>query len=567
MSEKAGRFAIIEQFLADGINYMFGNPGTVEQGFLDALRNYPDFHYITTLQETIAVAMADAYARKTRKPTVVQLHSGVGLGNGIGMLYQAMRGHSPLVVIAGEAGIKYNAMDAQMACDLVSMATPVTKWAGRVIHPDSTLRLLRRAIKMALTPPMAPVFLSLPMDILDAPITEEIRPSYFPITINSPNHNQLQSCVSILANAKKPMILMGDGIAFSSAQNELTKLAELISAEVWGVDSSEVNMSWSHPLFRGLTGHMFGTYSKNIVSQADVVLICGTYVFPDVFPDLGNPLTNAKVIHIDLDSYEIGKNYPVDIAFVSDPKETLAKLAELIKENMSKEQKALAETRFNQLANSKSEALEKQLEEDKKHLNDIPLDPSVFMAKLAKKIPKDTIIFDESLTVSPYLTRYIPPDVPGQFYQTRGGSLGVGIPGAMGIHLADPTKLVIGFTGDGGSMYTIQALWTAVHHKIPAKFVICNNHSYKLLKLNINHYWEESCIDPHPYPDCFDIKNPDIQFAELAKSLGVPGVKVEKPEDIDPAIDKMLATEGPYLIDLVISNQVPPAKVVCKCGQ
>ena len=135
MAGKTGRFAIMEQFLADEIHYMFGNPGTVEQGFLDVLEDYPDLKYILTLQETVAVAMADGYARATKKPTIVQLHSGVGLGNGVGMLYQAKRGHAPLVVINGDAGIRYDAMDAQMAADLVAIAEPVTKWATRVVDP------------------------------------------------------------------------------------------------------------------------------------------------------------------------------------------------------------------------------------------------------------------------------------------------------------------------------------------------------------------------------------------------------------------------------------------------
>src|SRR5206468_6520740 len=139
-----GRFAIIEQLLADDIHYMFGNPGTVEQGFLDSLEHYPDFHYILTLQESVAVGMGDGYARATKRPTIVQLHSGVGLGNGIGMMYQAKRGHAPLVVLAGESGVRYDALDAQMAADLVGIAKPVTKWATRIVDPTSTLRVLRK---------------------------------------------------------------------------------------------------------------------------------------------------------------------------------------------------------------------------------------------------------------------------------------------------------------------------------------------------------------------------------------------------------------------------------------
>ena len=144
---RTGRFAIMEQFLADGVRFMFGNPGTVEQGFLDALSDYPDIQYIVGLQETVAAGIADGYARATRTPTILQLHSGVGLGNGIGMLYQSKRGHAPLVCIVGESGTQYDAMEAQMWADLVNMAEPVTKWATRVVHPSSLLRVLRRAIK------------------------------------------------------------------------------------------------------------------------------------------------------------------------------------------------------------------------------------------------------------------------------------------------------------------------------------------------------------------------------------------------------------------------------------
>jgi len=182
MNIKSGRHIIIEQFLADRIHYMFGNPGTVEQGFLDAISDYNDFSYILTLQESIAVAIADGYARATKQPTVVQLHSGVGLGNGIGMLYQAYRGHAPLIVITGESGVRYDAMDAQMAVDLVSMAKPVTKWATRVVHPSSLLRVLRRAMKIAATPPMGPVFVCFPADVLDAPVEEEVTPTSIPNT-------------------------------------------------------------------------------------------------------------------------------------------------------------------------------------------------------------------------------------------------------------------------------------------------------------------------------------------------------------------------------------------------
>ena len=153
VGSRPGKVALCEQLQADGMTHVFGNPGTVEQGLLDELELYGGFEYFLTLQETVAAGIADGYARATKKPTLLQLHSGVGLGNGIGMLYQAMRGHAPIVCIAGESGVRYEAMDAQMASDLVAMARPVTKWAGRVTEPSSLLRTFRRAVKIAMTPP------------------------------------------------------------------------------------------------------------------------------------------------------------------------------------------------------------------------------------------------------------------------------------------------------------------------------------------------------------------------------------------------------------------------------
>lgn len=567
MTAKTGRFALIEQLMADGIYHMFGNPGTVEQGFLHALEAYPDFHYYLTLQETIAVAMADGMARATRKPTVVQLHSGVGLGNGIGMMYQAMRGHAPLVVIASESGIQYDAMDSQMAADLVAMAKPVTKWATRVVHKTSLLRVLRRAIKMAATPPMGPVFVCLPMDILDEEITEDIHPTSFPVTRVAPAPSTIAEAAALLAPATNPMIIMGDGITVSGAQDELTRVAENLGAVVWGADSSEVNMSATHPLYQGALGHMFGSYSSSITVKADAVLICGTYVFPDVFPALSGAFApGAPIVHIDLDAYEIAKNFPVTLGVVSDPKLTLAALADALATTMTPDQQAAAKQRSDTIGAEKAAREQKQREADQAVRHDVPMQAARFMEELSKHVPDDLVIFDEALTSSPPLTRYMPPTKPGHFFQTRGGSLGVGIPGAMGLKLVYPDKTVIGFTGDGGSMYTIQALATAARYNIGAKFVICNNQSYMLLKLNILQYWKERDIEEQTFPTSFDLGTPAVDFAGLAQAMGVKAVRVETPDQVAPAIEQMLSHDGPFLVDLVITNHVPGTKI-CKCGQ
>ncbi|ACK73064.1 thiamine pyrophosphate protein TPP binding domain protein [Gloeothece citriformis PCC 7424] len=568
MTQKTGRFAMLEQFLADGFQYMFGNPGTSEEGFLDALWNYPDLKYILCLQESIAVMMGDGYARATKKPALVQIHSTPGLGNAIGALYQAKRGHSPLVVIGGDAGIKYMAMDAQMAGDLVAFAEPVTKWSTLVMEPSSLLRVIRRAIKIATTPPMGPVYVCVPVDILDAPAVEEVRPTSFPSTRVIPNDELIQQAAEILAQAQKPMFYIGDGIAWSGAQPEVTRVAELLGAEVWEADTGEVNMSNAHPLHQGATGHMFGYSSLPITQRGDVNLICGTYMLPEVFPELGDIFKpGAKSIHIDLNAYEIAKNHPVDLGIVSDPKLSLAKLADRLEAIMTPEQKEAAKKRGEDIGKAKEQAHQQQLEADRQVRDNVPLHFSRFCEELATYLPEDAIIFDEAITSSPNISRYYPPKLPEHYFVTRGGSLGVGIPGAIGAKLAHPDKTVIGIVGDGGAMYTIQALWSAVRHNVDVKFVICNNRSYRILQVNILAYWQERGIDPQEFPLSFDLSKPELRFDEIAKSMGVEAIRVEQPSEIGPAIEKALAHKGSFLIDVVLEADVNPEMIGVRCGQ
>jgi benzoylformate decarboxylase len=538
---RPGRAAMFEQLVADGFTHMFGNPGTVEQGFLDRLGSVSEMQYVLALQESVAVGMADGYARASGRAALVQLHSGVGLGNGVGMLYQAMRGHSPLVVVAGEAGVAYEAFDAQMAVDLVAMARPVTKYATRVTHPASLLRVLRRAVKTALTPPRGPVFVALPMDVLDADTAEPALKTVVPSTAVAPTDEAAARVARLLAGASNPLILVGDGVADSGAQDVLARVAELLGAPVWDVNSSTVNMDFAHPLYRGQLGHMFGSVSAAAVAEADAVLIVGTYVFPEVFPRLASPFRpGATVVHIDLDSYEIAKNHPVTIGLVADPALALGKIAAVLSGVVAAEWRGLR--RRPAPVNGVAQA-------PARPDGDEPL-ATVFARELGRQAAAPLVVFDEALTASPRLLAGLPAPRPGDYHLTRGGSLGIGIPGAIGAKIARPEATVVGFTGDGGSMYTIQALWTAARHGVAAKFVVCNNRRYRLLDDNIARYWDERGIAPHAAPEGFDLSRPELGFTDLARGLGVRGRRVDKPGDAADAVAEMLAHPGPYLVDL-----------------
>ena len=266
-----------------------------------------------------------------------------------------------------------------------------------------------------------------------------------------------------------------------------------------------------------------------------------------------------KVVHVDLNAYEIAKNFPVDLGLVADPKLTLAALADAAGRHAGPPAAAGRRGRVSMRAAKRSErSWSGSSTHDNAVRDEVPCTRRASWRNWRSRRRPDAIIFDEALTTSPDVTRYLPPTLPGHFFQTRGGSLGVGIPGAIGVKLAHPDKTVIGFTGDGGSMYTIQALWTAARYNIAAKFVICNNQSYMLLKLNILEYWADQVgVQRHAFPTGFDLDKPVIDFAQLSMSMGVEAVSVDHPDQVPVAIKQMLAHDGPFLVNLIISNQIP----------
>ncbi|SEJ25013.1 benzoylformate decarboxylase [Sphingobium sp. AP50] len=569
------RVAFFRQLLADGITTIFGNPGSSEESLLDLLRDpaFADIRYYLAYQEGVAVGMADAYARAApaveregdlhawRRPALVQLHSYAGLANGLGMMQYARRGYVPMVVIAGEAGLRYDALDGQMSQDLTAIARPFVKsdvngpCAWRVVDADSLLRLLRRAIKAAATPPMGPVFLALPMDILDRPCTEPVAASAPIFSMVAPDKRAIEKAADLLAAAERPLLLMGDGIAAAGAQDALTDVAELLGAPVWGGNVSEFNMDRDHDLFAGDLGHMFGEASRPILSAADAVLICGTTVLPEVFPlPTGVFAPDASLIHFDINGYEIGKNFPMTVGALGDPRLSLEALAAALRQRLDEGRIAASRQRVKQLGEAKREQRAKLVEAHLQQGDMMPLRAHRFMRELVAAIPDDALIFDEALTTSPELLCYLPVK-SARYFQTRAGMLGTGLPGTLGLKVAHPDKLVIGLAGDGGGMMTIQALATAARHDIAAKFIICNNRSYRILKYNLQTYWRgRNEADTQDFPDSFDLRKPDLRFDLLAQAQGVQGERVETAEQIAPAIARMLAHDGPYLIDLIISG-------------
>jgi benzoylformate decarboxylase len=556
MSRIPAKHAFIRQLLADGVNIIFGNPGTVEQSILDTLSDYSQMRYILGLQESVVTAMADGFARVTKRPAVVQLHAAVGLGNAIAMLYQAYRSFTPLVVFAGETYSDLHAFDGFLGGDTAEIAKPVTKWSARITHGSQLLRMLRRALKVAATPPQGPVFLAIPMDVLEEEIEADIQPTSFVDWRSHPDPKAVATVAKRLAESLNPLMLIGDGVSVAGAQKEVEALSDQLGCPLYGVDFADLSASFTNPLFLGLIGHTSGEATRSITIQADAVLAIGTPMFPELFPVHGPYFQEgAKVFHVDLNPWEIAKNFPIDVGIWADPKATLKAISTEVESLLTPNQRDRIIKRKERWIRIKAEARAARQATFNKVRNHLPMPPSRVMEEVVSSLPENVVIYDESITSTDELLHYLQPSRPDSYYLGRGGCIGVGWPGAVGAKFANLDRPVLALSGDGSALYVIQTLWTAAHYNLDMVFLVCNNKSYRILKVNLLNYWTKMGAHPHKFP-FMDINNPEIRFDQIADGFGVRGWRVADPVSLKTVLKEAFATGGSHLIDVKMDGSV-----------
>ena len=553
MTRRAGKQALIEQLIADGTQHIFGNPGTTEQGFMDALQDYPQLEFILALHEGVAVTAADSYARATRRPAFVELHIAPGLGNGMGMIFDAARGHSPLVIYAGQTNTHGLAQEPTLSGDLVRMAQPLCKWAAEAHHAADIPRLLRRAMKVAAEPPQGPVFLSLPIDVLDEEAEMQITPTSYVRWRSRPEAAAVQEAATLLAAASRPLFVVGDGVAVGDAQAEVGALAELVGAPIYTSAASEVCLPPGHRLWcGGLPGTDAGL--RGLLEGADAIVVVGAPMFQLLFPSASSPLpAEARVIQVDLNTWELAKNAPVDVAIAADPKATLGELAAATAGLLTAEQAEAARRRADQHAERRHQEIEREREADQRRRDQMPIAGTRMWEELAAALPANAAVFDESITTGAGSDRYLHL-APGSHFRARGGGIGQGMGGTLGVQLAYPDRPVVGVVADGSAMYSITALWTAAHHQLPVTWVMCNNRSYRILKVNLQIYLGEAGAGRKFMATDFD---PPFAFDRIAESMGVRGFRVERPEDLGEVLREAIAFPGPSLVDVITDSSIP----------
>ena len=543
---------LMEILKSAGVRYLFGNPGTTELPFLDAL---PDsgLEYIVGLQEASVVAAADGYAQASGKVGVVNVHVAPGLANGLSILHSAARAKTPLLVTAGQQDTRFLMDQPILAADLVRMAEQFTKWAYEICRAEEAPVALRRALKVALTPPTGPVFLSLPMDLMGAVVDDAGAGPSEVAGRARPDATALGRAAELLGSARAPLIIAGDGVARSGAVAELTALAELLGARVHGEPVyRRTNFPGNHPLWRG---GLFPAPSgvRTALEECDVLLIVGANAFTWFLHTEGTPFPRGlTIVQVDDDPWEIGRSYPVTLGIVADPRATLAELTRALAARMGDADRKAAAQRVEKIGKARVEIMARLRAAAEAEAPRTPIGQAHLMQTLASLLPADAVIVDESATSLPFVLRYMPFATPGSFYASKTGTLGWAMGAAIGVQLASPGRKVIATIGDGSVMYSPPALWTAARYRLPITYVVPNNTSYAILKSGMLSL-DLASAKRGIYPG-MDLVDPEIDYGALGRALGVRSERVEKPGDLRDVLAQCLAHAGPTLVDVAIER-------------
>jgi benzoylformate decarboxylase len=547
---------LMEILKSTGVRYLFGNPGTTELPFLDAL---PDssLEYVLGLQEATAVAAADGYAQASGQVGIVNVHVAPGLANSLSILHNAARSKSPVVVTAGQQDTRFLMHEPILAADLARMAEQFTKWSHEVRRPEDAPVALRRALKVALTPPTGPVFLSMPMDLM-GPAVDDTGAAPPPVAAKSrPEPGAILHAAELLASAANPIIIAGDGVARADAMAELTALAELLGARVHGEPVyRRTSFPGNHALWRGgLFPSPAGV--RRALEECDALLIVGANVFTWFLHTEGTPFPRGlRVVQIDDDPWEIGRSYPVTLGIAADPKAALADLAGALRNKLTEKDRAAAAARVDKIGAARGEMVKRVSAAARSEGERVPIGQAHLMHTLASLLPADAIVVDESATSLPFVLRYMPFAMPGSFFGGKTGTLGWGMGAAIGVQLGSPGRKVVATIGDGSVMYAPQALWTAAHYRLPITYVVPNNSSYAILKSGMLSL-DLASAKRGIYPG-MDLVSPEIDYAGLARSLGVRAERVEKPGELRDVLAACLAGPGPSLVDVAIDRGFKP---------
>ena len=547
-----GRSAFLALLKDEGITHLFGNPGTTELPIMHALKDHPDLTYVMAMQESLVVAIADGYSRASGRLVACNVHVAPGLGNAMGSLYNAKFTGTPMILTAGQQEQGHGLMEPVLYGPLVQMAEPLVKWAVEVTRLEDLPRIVRRAAKIATTPPTGPVFISLPGDILNSEAGIDLGRSTRVDTRVKPSDEALQALTQRILKAQRPVIIAGDEIVKSDALKEAAALAATLGAPAYQCSTPYgAHFLSESPCFMGALSRL-QKQVREVLSPYDLMIVLGAdplrmsvYSEVDPMPD------GLAMVQIGLVDWDLAKNYGAEIALKADVKETLRALVPALKVAGGAALENRARQGTADLASKNWTAKRKAIvEQIAKAGSKSPIDPDFLTLRMVEAMPDNAILVDEGLTSGRQLLALRPHRDRYGYHALASGGIGWGLPASVGVSLANPQRPVVCFSGDGSAMYSIQALWTAAHHKLPLNVVIANNGGYRIIKQRLlafhgdDHYVGMDFVDP------------PVDFAGIATALGLEAIRISDASELKPKLSSAFGRPGPKLIEVMVDGTV-----------
>jgi acetolactate synthase-1/2/3 large subunit len=544
--KKTGAQILCESLIEEGVDVMFGFPGGVLLPFYDTLPQYPQIRHILVRHEQGAAHAADGYARSTGKVGVCMATSGPGATNLVTGIANAYLDSVPIVALTGQVARAFIGKDAFQEIDITGITLPITKHSYVAMDAGSLAQQVKEAFHIARTGRPGPVLIDLPKD------TQTDQAEYkYPDKVDLPGYKiptrghptQLKNAAKLINEAKRPVIIAGRGVIISGASEELKELAEKSQIAVISTLLGIGGFPENHVLSVGMAG-MHGTgYANKAMDDADVLIAVGMRFDDRVTGDISKYAPRARIIHIDLDPAEIGKNVSVNVPIVGDVKAVLQQLNKLIEEQ---------------------EHLEwlKQLDDWRKEhpLIDVKdgnaLLPQYIIHELYEATQGDAMVVTGVGQHQMWAAQHYLHQLPGHFITSGGlGTMGFGLPASMGVKVGCPDKTVWCIDGDGSIQMTIQELATLVQDNIAVKIAIINNGYLGMVRQWQDLFYEKRyTATPLSCPD----------FVKVAEAYRIPGLEVTRREDVRGAIDQAMAYDGPFLINFMVEPEenvfpmVPP---------
>ena len=522
------REATLDLMRRRGMTTVFGNPGSTE---LPMLADFPeDFRYVLGLHETVAVGMADGFAQASGRPTMVNLHTAPGMGNGMGAIFNAQANKSPLVVTAGQQARSLMTLQANLTNrDATRMPHPLVKWSYEPPRAEDVPHAIARATHLATLPPQGPVFVSIPMDDWKAEVDPQATPHQLGREVGGragADPAVVRALAERIAGARNPVLVAGPELDAGGGWRSAVELAEQQRMPVWATPATgggRIGFPESHPAFQGLLPPAVGPLGETLAAH-DLILVAGSSVFP-YYPNIpGPPLAEgSSLVAITSDPDEAARA-PMGDAIVADVALTLEALVAALDPS---EREAPPER----------PAPEAAAETD-------PMNPSTAVATLAEVFPEDGIVVLESPSATLALRNQMRLGPPGSYYFGAGGGLGFGLAASIGVALAQPERRVVCVLGEGSAQYAIQGFWTAAAYGVPVTYLILRNEEYAILK------WFATLEDVTGAPG---LDLPALDVASVAAGYGVPARKVEGRDELHSALGEAIASDGPSLVEVQVA--------------